>query len=309
MVTAIITKEEISRANVSKAYKESILNAYEYAQEDEEGYFFDAACKVFRYILELTDELPKEKLNGIIYDDLIDDSASWSEIDTRIVKVIVQHVSKNEDEEYPDFFELSSWLFDRLENVNTDDFASKILNILQEKGLVESERDMILSLVVAHSVILIRNEQTTSFGKIALSYIDEILALVKKEEESEAIYQIYLLLKKEKPEQFKNRFEALLEDMIQSGTNGRYYAIMATEQDDPERALEYAKEESIDKYISTAYRVCFYAKGNAKEKYKKLLFALYKEHGMNTERSKRVLQIWGKEDRLTILEQLKANRK
>ncbi|WP_025743121.1 hypothetical protein [Aquimarina pacifica] len=306
MDKTIITKEKINKSNVSPVYKEAIINAYDYAQEDEKGYFFDAACKVFRYILQLTDELPEEEQNGIEFKSLIDDTAPWSEIDTRIVKVIVQHVSKDEDEEeeYPDLFELSSWLFHRLTNVSQDDFASKIFNLLKEKGLVESEKDMILYLVLSYSVILIRNDQTTSFGRIALSYIDEILALLKKEKESEALLQIYKLLEKENPKEFTNRRENLLEDLLNSGSNGRYYAIMATEQDDPDRALQYAKEESINKYISTAYRVCFYAKGEAKEKYKTMLFELYKEHGIDADRSSRILQIWGKEEGPEIIKLL-----
>ncbi|TGV01760.1 hypothetical protein [Flavivirga rizhaonensis] len=303
MQKTVITKKEINTSNVSDDYKEAILNAYEYAQEDEKGYFFDAACKVFKYILELTDEIPNDKSNGIDYNKLVDNSAPWSEIDTRIIKVII-HRTKKDDDEYLDLFKLSSWLFHRLEKVSGDDFASYIFKILQEQKLITSEKDMILSLILSYSAILIRNKQITSFGKIALSYVDDILTLVKKEEESEAILEMYNLLKKEAPEQFKNRFETLLEDMINSGTNGRYYAIKATERDHPERALQYAKEKSLDKYISTAYRVCFYAKDKVKEHYKKLLFDLYKEYGIDSGRSKRVMDIWGEHEGQKILKLL-----
>ena len=303
MKKTIITKEEINASNVSDVYKTAILKAYKYAQKDEEGYFFVNACKVFKYILELTDEIPNDKHNGINYGKLVDNSAPWSEIDTRIVKIIIANTKKEEDQ-YPGLFELSTWLWSRLEKISNDDFATYVLKILLQHKLVALEKDMILSLILGYSVILILNDQTTSFGKIALSYIDDIIALMKKEEESEALQEIYNLLKKEDPTQFKNRSEALLEDMLFSGTNGSYYAIMATERDDPERALQYAKEESIDKYISTAYRVCFYTKGQTREHYKKLLFELYKEHGVDSRRSKRVLEIWGKDEGQVILKTL-----
>lgn len=303
--TPIITQEEISTSQVSETYKTSILNAYEYAQKDEKGYFFDPACRVFRYILGLTDEIPTDRNHGIKLSELVDDAAPWTDIDTRIVQVIIRRLEPDEDE-YPELFKLSSWLFSRLKNVNNDDFATHIYPVLQKRELVSSEKEMILSLVLGYPVILIRNKQTTSFGKIALNYIDDMLELMKEEEKSEAIYQIYLLLQKEEPVQFKHQFESLLEDMLQSGDDGRYYAIMATEQEYPERALAYAKEESINKYISTTYRVCFYAKGDARDKYKKILFDLYQEHGINTDRSKRVLQIWGEEEGQIILEKLGA---
>jgi hypothetical protein len=306
MKKKIITETEIRNTKVSDEYKAAILNAYKYAKEDEDGGFFEKACAVFSYITELTDVVPTG-VNGIEYDKLVDNRAPWTEIDKRIVKVILNAYDKTK------FYSLSSWLYNRLEEVENDNFFPEVYQILLELAIVTSEKDAIEKLILGYSDILIMNDMSTSFGKIALTHFNEIWKSVKNNtarrvKKAMTLYSLYELLKIENEPVFNEHSKMMLEDIINSGKNGRYYAILATEQNEPETALLIAKEESTVKYKRTAYRVYFFAKktNNNEAYYRDLLWNIYKEHAETSEDRKRIIEIWGEEDGAPLLKLFKT---
>jgi hypothetical protein len=293
-----ITPEDIKNANISNAYKDALLEAYQNAREEDDGSFFTAACQAISYIIGLTSEIPT-KLNGIDYDELVDkDLADWQEIDNRIVITILK---EDEAKSTENIFQLSSWIFDRIYKLKNENFFEHVFQLLQQLGLFSSEKEAIMQMALSYSGFLINNYGQTSFGKVAFKYFDSLWEKAK-EGESELLYNLYEILKKNDTSQFTKRRTSLLNDILDSGKNGRYYAIMATEIDDPEMALKLAREESDKKHRSTAYRICFYAKGDEKENYKEYLFSLYKKGTDNNTKSQ-IKDIW-KDDSEKIIQLL-----
>ncbi len=112
-----LTEDEIKQAKISDNFREAVFAAYEYAKTDEDGYFFKEACITLKYIIGITDINPRTR-SGIEYDNLVDKSAQWSEVDNRIIHVILDE-NRNEGGKYRTrcFYKVASWLTERIEKM------------------------------------------------------------------------------------------------------------------------------------------------------------------------------------------------